>query len=72
MRRHLAGASRWPVGMPGVGSIARDAPGRGCTVSVWSTARSPENHARHIRHQVDQCPHGSWQEEHEDENEEDT
>lgn len=30
----------------------------GCIVSVWSTPRSPENHARHIRKVVDNCPHG--------------
>jgi hypothetical protein len=29
----------------------------GCIVSVWSTPRSPENHARHIRKSVDACPH---------------
>jgi hypothetical protein len=29
----------------------------GCIVSVWSTPRSPENHARHIRSAVDACPH---------------
>ncbi len=30
----------------------------GCIISVWSTPRVPENHARHIRREVDQCPHG--------------
>jgi hypothetical protein len=29
----------------------------GCIISVWSTPRSPENHARHIRKAVDACPH---------------
>jgi hypothetical protein len=29
----------------------------GCIISVWSTPRNPENHARHIRREVDQCPH---------------
>jgi hypothetical protein len=29
----------------------------GCIVSVWSTPCSPHNHARHIRKQVDSCPH---------------
>lgn len=29
----------------------------GCIVSVWSTPRNPENHARHIRKVVDGCPH---------------
>ena len=29
----------------------------GCIISVWSTPRVPENHARHIRKAVDSCPH---------------
>jgi len=29
----------------------------GCIVSVWSTPRSPDNHARHLRKAVDACPH---------------
>jgi len=29
----------------------------GCIISVWSTPRCPENHARHIRTKVDSCPH---------------
>jgi hypothetical protein len=29
----------------------------GCMVSVWSTPRNPENHARHIAREVDFCPH---------------
>ncbi|HMP71533.1 MAG TPA: hypothetical protein PKA76_19460 [Pirellulaceae bacterium] len=29
----------------------------GCIVSVWSTPRIPENHARHIWREVDLCPH---------------
>jgi hypothetical protein len=29
----------------------------GCIISVWSTPRNPENHARHLRHRVDWCPH---------------
>jgi hypothetical protein len=29
----------------------------GCIVSVWSTPRKPENHARHIWREVDLCPH---------------
>ena len=29
----------------------------GCIVSVWSTPRSPENHARQIRKVADRCPH---------------
>ena len=30
----------------------------GCIVSIWSTPRNPVNHARHIRREVDLCPHG--------------
>lgn len=29
----------------------------GCIVSVWSTPRNPDNHARHLRKTVDDCPH---------------
>lgn len=29
----------------------------GCQMSVWSTPKSPENHARQIIHRVDSCPH---------------
>ncbi|MBS0266864.1 MAG: hypothetical protein JSS02_33365 [Planctomycetes bacterium] len=29
----------------------------GCQISVWSTPRVPENHARQIRGKVDGCPH---------------
>lgn len=29
----------------------------GCIISVWSTPRKPQNHARHIRREVDRCPH---------------
>lgn len=29
----------------------------GCTVFVWLTPRSPENHARQMRREVDRCPH---------------
>jgi len=29
----------------------------GCIISVWSTPRSADNHARHIRKQVDKCDH---------------
>lgn len=31
----------------------------GCIVSIWSTPRSADNHARHIRNRVDACPHRS-------------
>lgn len=30
----------------------------GCIISVWSTPHNPENHARHLRRDVDACPHG--------------
>jgi len=29
----------------------------GCSYSVWSTPRVPENHARQLRRNVDRCPH---------------
>jgi hypothetical protein len=29
----------------------------GCIISVWSTPRVAEHHARHIRKFVDSCPH---------------
>ena len=29
----------------------------GCQVSVWSTPRSPENHARSLRRLIDRCDH---------------
>ncbi len=29
----------------------------GCKVSVYSTPKNPENHARHIRREVDLCEH---------------
>jgi hypothetical protein len=29
----------------------------GCIVSVWSTPKNPENHARHVRRDIDLCPH---------------
>lgn len=29
----------------------------GCLVGVYSTPRNPENHARHIRRDIDLCPH---------------
>ncbi len=39
----------------------------GCIISVWSTPRVPENHARHIRKAVDSCPHREQAIEHETE-----
>jgi len=29
----------------------------GCTLFVWSTPKSPENHAKQLRRQIDRCPH---------------
>ncbi len=29
----------------------------GCSMSIWSTPRSPEAHAKQIRRRVDLCPH---------------
>ena len=29
----------------------------GCIISVWSTPRSAENHARHIVREIEMCPH---------------
>jgi hypothetical protein len=29
----------------------------GCIVSVHSTPRVPENHARHIQREIENCPH---------------
>ncbi len=30
---------------------------QGCAMSVWSTPRSPENHAKQIIKSVKKCPH---------------
>jgi hypothetical protein len=32
----------------------------GCFIFVWSTPRSPENHAKQIRRGVDRCPHKDY------------
>jgi hypothetical protein len=29
----------------------------GCQMSVWSTPRKPENHARQLMREIDLCPH---------------
>lgn len=29
----------------------------GCQMSIWSTPRNPENHAKQIRRRVDNCEH---------------
>lgn len=29
----------------------------GCSMSVWSTPKSPENHAEQIKRSVNRCPH---------------
>ena len=31
----------------------------GCIISVWSTPRNADNHARQIRKVIDSCPHRS-------------
>jgi hypothetical protein len=31
----------------------------GCMISVWSTPRNAEIHARQIRREIDRCPHGA-------------
>ena len=30
----------------------------GCNPAVYSTPRSPQNHARQLRRKIDRCPHG--------------
>ena len=30
---------------------------QGCQISIWSTPRSPENHARQILRAIARCPH---------------
>ena len=42
----------------------------GCIVAVWSTPRNPENHARHIRREIDMCPHGQQEQRNAEENDE--
>ncbi|QIG92147.1 hypothetical protein [Bradyrhizobium sp. 6(2017)] len=29
----------------------------GCRISIWSTPKNPENHAKQIRRVIDRCPH---------------
>jgi len=29
----------------------------GCRIGVYSTPKSPANHANHIRRRIDRCPH---------------
>ncbi len=31
--------------------------GGGCRVSIWSTPKSPGNHAKDVRRAVERCPH---------------
>lgn len=31
--------------------------GRGCTISIWSTPRSPQNHAKRLTRAVANCEH---------------
>lgn len=37
----------------------------GCVMSVWSTPRSPENHAKQIIKNVKKCPHKVHEKSHE-------
>lgn len=37
--------------------LCPDATPAGCQMSVWSTPRSPENHAKQIKRMVKRCPH---------------
>ncbi len=37
--------------------VCRMSDREGCIVSVWSTPRKPENHARQVWREVDWCPH---------------
>lgn len=34
----------------------------GCRLSVWSTPRRPENHARQLRREIDKCAHATKEE----------
>lgn len=45
-RAHAWGRLYCPAGVRG-----------GCTITVYSTPRVPEHHARYIRRRVDDCPH---------------
>ena len=38
----------------------------GCMVSVWSTPKNPENHAKAVRRVVDRCPHVEPERKHEE------
>lgn len=38
----------------------------GCDIFIWSTPKVPEHHARHIKRQVDRCPHKQEEESDED------
>jgi len=29
----------------------------GCIIKIYSTPRNPENHSKHIRDAIDDCPH---------------
>ena len=42
---------RWGVARCGEASRS------GCQVSIWSTPRSPGNHARQLRRTLERCPH---------------
>ena len=46
---------RWGVARCGEASRS------GCQVSIWSTPRSPGNHAQQLRRTLERCPH-EWEE----------
>lgn len=37
--------------------LCGEATREGCQLSVWSTPKNPENHAKQIKRAVDSCPH---------------
>ncbi len=64
VERALAAAESagWSVEPTGAGhrwGVMRcaEASRAGCQVSVWSTPRSPDNHAKQLRRALERCPH---------------
>ena len=49
--RHTVSGHRWGVMLCGESSRA------GCQVSIWSTPRSADNHARQLRRALRRCLH---------------
>ena len=58
-----AEASGWRVVKAGKSAhawgrlLCQEGSRQGCQISIWSTPRSPENHAKQIRRAVARCPH---------------